>query len=155
MDLIDSPMAIMESQNKNEPYTIIALTDIVSKDIRENESILAYFLRPTEDGAVMVSTYNMNNVDIDKHIKGLIAVDKEKAENVSRVGVTTKALAISIMNTLSAKQSIADLKEKYNNKMLQDNVIANKENGANKIVRGFIVGDEIHITPVSDVCLMS
>jgi len=48
-----------------------------------------------------------------KNIEELKAIDTKKAEKLSGVGVTDKALAISIKNTLSAKQSIADLKEKY------------------------------------------
>ena len=33
----------------------------------------------------------------------------------------------------------------------QDNLFVNKEKATNKIIRGFIVGDEIHITPASDI----
>lgn len=113
---IDSPMAIMVSQNKKDPYTLIVFTDIITKDKAENESVLGYLLRPAEDGSIMVSTYNFYSTDIDKHIKGLKAVDKEKAEKMSGVGaVKNQQLAISIKNTLSAEDSIADLKEKYKN----------------------------------------
>ena len=37
------------------------------------------------------------------------------------------------------------------NTITQDNLFVNKENATNKIVRGFITGDEIHVTGASDI----
>ena len=110
MNYIENPMMIMKSQNINDTDSIIILSDIVCKDVREKESIIGYILRPYRNDSVMISAYSFNHADINKHMKGLRAVDKEKVESVSRVGVTDKALAISIMNTLSTADSIADLK---------------------------------------------
>ena len=115
MDNIDSPMAIIESQNKKEPYTIIVLTDIVDADTQGNDALIGYFLRPTKDGSIIVSSYRLYKQDIEKNIAGLKAIDRKKAEDLFGVSGSLKNLTIPILNNSSATDSIADLKEKYKN----------------------------------------
>jgi len=113
MDSIENPLAIMISQNKNDPYTVIVLSDIISKDIYGNKGLISYFLRPMlKDNSILISSYKFFNAEIEKHKKGLKAVDKEKAERLLGVGVPLKEPAISILSNLSTTESIADLKNK-------------------------------------------
>lgn len=111
MKNIDNPLAIMISQNKKDPYTVIILTDIITKDIRRQDSFISYFLRPVSNNSILVSSYKFTEHEINKHIDGLKAIDKEKVERLLGVGVTNKALAISILSKLSTVDSIADLKQ--------------------------------------------
>ncbi len=107
-------MAIMESQNKKDAYTVIVLTNNIVKNIRNENVVESYFLRPTKTGSVIVSAYSLTNFDIQKHIKGLKAIDRKKAEKLLGVSNSLKNLTISILNNPSAVDSIADLKNNFN-----------------------------------------
>jgi hypothetical protein len=62
----------------------------------------------------IVSSYKFYNEDIKKHIAGLKAIDRKKAEKLLGVSDSLKNLTISILSNSSAVDSIADLKNNFN-----------------------------------------
>ncbi|MDR1195733.1 MAG: hypothetical protein LBL00_04555 [Endomicrobium sp.] len=115
MNYIEKPLAVFKSQKAGDSKSVIVLTDINTKTIKDDPAFDGFIFRPQANNTILVSCYSFSQADIERHIAGLKAVDKKRAAELSGLRSTQRALTMPILDNSSGKIDIADLQNNVNN----------------------------------------
>lgn len=148
--LLADPKAVFED---GDGGYVVLLDD---KDKKGFNVVADISLKQNENGYHLITSVYGKNTNYDNFVEtavkeGRVIYERNKNDLQNSLGRYSAIVgSVSRTNSVLHKEDIVnDILNKRN--LLQDNLFVNRENGANKIVRGFIIGDEIHITPASDI----